>query len=93
MNHNSENSEILELKIKLENIEKLILTKFEELNAKIDSINKKSNKMSEHIDFMEDTYTKVKAPLSFVKNKVEKLMGYSGTEPLPSIKDKDNNLD
>lgn len=88
---NSQDKEIKELKEKITNLEILIITKFDELNAKLDNINKTSTKMSEHIDFIEETYVTLKTPLNFVKNKVERLMGYSGSSSLPSIKDKDDN--
>ncbi len=75
----------------------LILQKLDELleknklnDDKINNLENSCNKMNEHINFVEDTYTTLKAPLSFVKKNVERLMGtnYQVTN-LPSIKDKE----
>jgi hypothetical protein len=84
--------------IKLDNLEKLILEKFDALEKKIDSLNinnnsniseirKECNKMGSHIDFIENTYDTLQMPLNYVKKSIEKLIG-SSTKDLPTIKDK-----
>ena len=78
--------------IKLDKLEKLILDKFEALEKKIDSleineIKKECNKMGSHIDFIETTYDTLQMPLNYVKKSIEKLIG-SSTKDLPTIKDK-----
>jgi hypothetical protein len=74
----------------------LILQKLDELleknkvnDEKINNLEFSCNKMNEHINFVENTYSTLQAPLSFVKKNVERLMGtnYQVTN-LPSIKDK-----
>jgi hypothetical protein len=59
---------------------KLRLDKIEE------RIEKDCSKMSEHINFVENTYTLVRAPLNFLKNKVENVMGRNSKQDLPQIK-------
>jgi hypothetical protein len=59
---------------------KLRLDKIEE------RIEKDCSKMSEHINFVENTYTLVRAPLNFLKNKVENVMGRNSKQELPQIK-------
>lgn len=90
------NIEILERLIKLEN---LILEKFIILEEKIDIINNKlkekekrienielsCNKLNNHIDFIEETYSTLRTPLDFVKNKVENYLGYDNKK-LPQLK-------
>lgn len=78
--------------IKLDKLEKLILEKFEALEKKIDSleineIKKECNKMGSHIDFIETTYDTLQMPLNYVKKSIEKLIG-SSSKDLPTIKDK-----
>jgi len=86
-----------DIKIKITNLEKLVVEKFDNLEKKIDSLNqnnntkideiqKECNKMGSHIDFIEDTYTTLQIPLNYVKKSVERLLGTS-TKDLP-IKDK-----
>ena len=44
-----------------------------------------SKKMDDHIQFIEHTYDKLRAPLDFVKDKLNTIMGNSHSEPLPMI--------
>lgn len=70
----------------LQEIKEMLLTlekKVSELNTKIDNIDKTSEKMSEHIDFVEYIYSSISMPLNFVKNKIERIMGNETTAPLP----------
>ena len=84
--------------IKLDKLEKLIIEKFDALEKKIDLMNtdnnskmgaikKECNKMGSHIDFIEDTYNTLQMPLNYVKKSVERLIG-SSSKDLPTIKDK-----
>ena len=43
------------------------------------------SKMREHIDFIENTYSLVRTPLSYIKTKIEYVMGRETTNELPSI--------
>lgn len=90
--------DINELKIKLNNLEILIIESFSRLENKINDLEKNKlnhvqeacDKMNNHIDFIEETYTTLQTPLNYVKNKVEYLMGYkSENKSLPTIKDKE----
>ena len=56
------------------------------LEEKLENIEDICSKMSGHIDFVEDAYTTLKNPLSFVKRNVEKLMGKTDNQPLPELK-------
>ena len=78
--------------IKLDKLEKLIIEKFDALEKKIDSlemseIKKECTKMGSHIDFIESTYDTLQMPLNYVKKSIEKIMG-SPSKDLPTIKDK-----
>ena len=41
--------------------------------------------MREHIDFIENTYSLVRTPLSYLKTKIEYVMGKETTKELPVI--------
>jgi hypothetical protein len=74
--------------------------KLEKINLRLDSIEKllqdiyelneinftNCSKMSEHVDFVEKTYTIVKIPLQFLTNKIECIMGSGSQNKLPEIK-------
>lgn len=86
-------SNLEDIKNKLSDLEKLIIEKFDNLEKKIDllnkdneSIKKECNKMGSHIDFIEDTYNTLQMPLNYVKKSIERLTG-SSTKDL-QIKDK-----
>lgn len=90
--------DIDELKIKINNLEILIIESFSRLESKINDLEKNKlnhvqeacDKMNNHIDFIEETYTTLQTPLNYVKNKVEYLMGYNNeSKSLPTIKDKE----
>jgi predicted nuclease with TOPRIM domain len=90
--------DIDEIKIKLTNLEILIMESFSKLERKINELEKNKlnhvqeacDKMNNHIDFIEETYTTLQTPLNYVKNKVEYLMGYNNdSKSLPTIKDKE----
>lgn len=68
-------------------IENKIDSEFIKVNNRIDSIEKQINnnnlvceKMSSHINFVEDTYDNLKRPLFFLKNQVEKVIGRENKE-------------
>jgi hypothetical protein len=70
------------INLRLDSIEE-ILQDIYELN-KINFTN--CSKMSEHVDFVEKTYTIVKIPLQFLTNKIECIMGSGSQNKLPEIK-------
>lgn len=43
------------------------------------------SKMREHIDFIENTYSVIRAPLSYIKTKIEYVMGKEITNELPVL--------
>lgn len=49
--------------------------------------NSDCKKMANHIDFVEETYTSLRTPLEFLKNKFNSLTGRTSSS-LPVIKDK-----
>jgi hypothetical protein len=59
---------------RLDRIEKLLKKNSEECS-----------KMGKHINFIHEIYTSVRSPLSFMKHKIELLMGTSNREELPCI--------
>ena len=70
----------------MEAIKHLLITlndKIESLEEKVDNLNKKIDgevleeckKMGSHIDFVENVYTTVKAPLTYVCSKINGLTG------------------
>ena len=54
-----------------------------EINMK--NVNNDCSKMSEHIEFVEKTYTLARAPLNFIKNKIEYMMNGDATSELPQL--------
>jgi archaellum component FlaC len=61
------------------------------IEQRLDIITDDCSHMNNHIQFVEKTYTVVRTPLNYLKNKIELLMGTNrdGSE-LPSIKNDDN---
>ena len=66
--------------------------KLEIIEKKIDKLLNISNKMDDHIDFIENSYSIIRGPLNYIKNKINLLNGFYGTssEDLPTINYKDN---
>ena len=48
--------------------------------------NEACEKMNTHIDFIHNTYNIVRAPLNYITNRVECIMGNSNKHVLPEIK-------
>jgi len=46
--------------------------------------------MNDHIHFVETTYNRVRVPLSYIKNKIEFMMGSSNNNDLPLIEQSEN---
>lgn len=72
----------------------LILNKLESLEKKIEQIDKKVNEcekscqnMDEHIHFVNHTYTSLRAPLEYVRTKVNMLTGQNSSS-MPQITNK-----
>lgn len=68
-----------------------ILLRLEMIEKKIDLIIEKQNindmnckKMSEHIDFVENTYNVLREPLNYIKNKFDSITGANYKE-LPDL--------
>lgn len=62
----------------------LILKKLEKLEKDNVKNSKNCEKMSSHIDFIENVYSNLKSPLDYMRYK----LGFSGENDLPSIKEK-----
>lgn len=62
----------------------LILKKLEKLERDTLNNSKNCEKMSSHIDFIENVYCNLKSPLDYMREK----LGFSGEKNLPSIKEK-----
>ena len=91
-NDTNTNTKLLE---KLERIEKQltdIRETLEEHTAILQKIGTQTkdlegdcSKMRHHIDFIEDTYDVVRAPLSYVVNKIDYIMNRGGRQELPVL--------
>jgi hypothetical protein len=65
-------------------LEKMIEQRFGHLEERnLQHVNESLHKMNLHIDFINETYTTLQSPLNYVKNKVERLMGYETFVQLP----------
>ena len=62
----------------------------EEINKRLDRIEEQCEKMVKHIQFVESTYDSLRTPLSFIKTKIEGLVGTKDTSPLPKAEDRDS---
>lgn len=60
--------EIKQLQDKLEGIEKSI-------SEKLDKISNETEKMDQHVDFVQGIYDKIKSPFHFAMNKISVLSG------------------
>ncbi len=81
---------ISEINNKIINLER----KLEIIEQKLDKLIKISNKMDDHIDFVEHSYSIIRGPLNYIKDKINLLNGFRGfsSEDLPAINyDNDNN--
>lgn len=81
-----------------------ILEELKKINQKINLLEDKINlliennkniengcsKMKEHIDFVENTYSSVRRPLNFIKNKIDYMMGNLNSQELPQITNSSN---
>ena len=67
---------------KLESIEK----RLESIENVLGVLKKDCSKMQDHITFIEKTYSLVRVPLNFIKNKVEFMMTMNSSPSLPEIK-------
>ena len=54
-------------------------------------LTKLEKKFDTHVDFIEETYSTLRSPLNYIKNKVNRLMGYSDDSNLPQINYNENN--
>ncbi len=50
------------------------------------------SKMREHIDFIENTYSVIRTPLSYLKTKIEYVMGKEITNELPVLCSREINV-
>ncbi len=62
-----------------------ILDSLQHIERRLEKLEKDSSKMSDHINFIQKTYNIVRVPLSYLKNKVEHLMGSHTASELPVI--------
>ena len=82
--NNLELFEILKnIDLRLKNIES-------QLNIKLTNIETDCSKMNNHINFVENTYNRVRVPLSYLKTKIELIMGVSNNNDLPLIEQSEN---
>ena len=76
-----------------------ILIELQNINKRLDILEKKMNliienngnidvnmeKLNEHINFVETTYSMVRKPLNFIKSKIDCLMGNHESHDLPKL--------
>ena len=80
----------MEIEERVEKIEKRMENIDDKLTIILNLIemnNSDCKKMATHIDFVEETYTSLRTPLEFLKNKFNSLTGRTSSS-LPVIKDK-----
>lgn len=63
-------NEIKQLELKLEAMEKNV-------SEKLDKISKETEKMDQHVEFVQAIYEKIKSPFHFAMNKISVLSGNS----------------
>jgi DNA anti-recombination protein RmuC len=63
-----------------------IRKEIKELKESVDILREICSKMDHHIDFIQTTYTKVRAPMDYVCTKVNNMMGIRGDCNLEQIK-------
>ncbi len=62
---------------RLENIENSIIRveeKIDNINNRLDGVEMNTNMMGNHIHFVEDVYEKVKKPLYYISNSINKMI-------------------
>lgn len=74
------------IQIQLNRIEQ----KVDSIEEQLSKIDKETSKMNDHIHFVETTYNRVRVPLSYIKNKIEFMMGSSNNNDLPLIEQSEN---
>jgi len=52
-----------------------INSRLDKIENEISDIKRTNKKMSDHINFVENTYSLVRTPLGYLKNKIEFIMG------------------
>ena len=66
-------------------IEERLTTIENKLDNMIEKQTKVEEKMCDHINFIENTYALVRTPLSYIKTKIEYVMGRETTRELPVL--------
>jgi hypothetical protein len=69
------NNNLIEINNKIDCLER----KLEIIEQKIDKLLNISNKMDDHIDFVENSYSIIRGPLNYIKDKINLLNGFYGT--------------
>jgi len=83
------NKKIINIECKITNLE----NKLESIEEKLDKLLRISNKMDDHIEFVEHSYSIIRGPLNYLKNKINLLSGFYSfsSEDLPMINYNNNN--
>ena len=83
------NNNLIEINNKIDCLEKKLIL----IEEKLDKILKISDKMDDHVDFVEHSYSIIRGPLNYIKDKINLLNGFYGTssEDLPTINYDNNN--
>lgn len=72
---------LMSIEHRVENIE----NRLEIIENDMKNVNKDCNRMNKHIQFVENTYTLARAPLNFIKNKIENIMSCNTKSELPKL--------
>ena len=59
-----------------------------EIKEILSNLKKSTNKMDDHILFIEDTYSTLRSPLDWITKNVNRISGYSSETELPLINNK-----
>ena len=79
----NENENVISLSDRVNKLEE----KFNLIIEKLESVENGTNKMTTHIDFINDIYNKVQVPLFWVCNRVNYIRGYKAESQLSSTVD------
>ena len=79
----NENENVISLSDRVNKLEE----KFNLIIEKLESVENGTNKMTTHIDFINDIYNRVQVPLFWVCNRVNYIRGYKAESQLSSTVD------
>jgi archaellum component FlaC len=71
------------------NVLKTVESRLDNIENHLKNVNNDCSKMNQHIEFVEKTYNSARAPLNYIKNKIEYIMHGSSSSELPKLEYKE----